>query len=897
MPVTTAIVTANLETLSGATPRLGRLWFKLNRPDWNLDGDIFAPEYVEAIADASGAISIALQVTTVLEAGASYSAILKYQEPIDGKAREYTIGTFMLPPGGPYQLTDLLAVPFIEPVPADVLALCQAYATSAGGSATNAASSAAVAVLALEDAIEQRLLAQAASGVAVTARDAATVNANVYIDIATGRAAVADGSQFMVVTGSEIIRYRRDGSSTQTEMARYPTSAVAGVLPLFTPYTSMQLYTPDTVAALPAGAKAPANYNTGGTWGTTLAYFGTTGIITGLTIGQTYTVNILGAPASVKLSRAQGGFFWTPSNVFSSQALHNGGTMNFATGDRSATFTAVTDRVSFNFVRSPTSAAMADVFTSVLGAMMVNEGTTAPPYEPQTPVKPFTPGPDFFPASKLSDDVIVQHDGTGYFYARTSWDATYDKVQRFRFGMEASTTANNLWDHHGERLIPTATPTNGTKTVFDASTLITRIGQDEGPPFRLNDMWLAGGHGPLCRQLTITGHGFVTADLGSKWTDGVRNRILAQIVDANTVRFIAENTGTTTNWTISTAAVSGATLTWVSGGVATGTKTVAADILGQAYPFIRNRVGAVTLDGQDISAPGTYGGKCLRFSERYDIPNLARALDYIVANTTSGTNSLIHASIGSQVNFSMAHTLDWTGIVRTVWSPIDVETYTNGQYGGAQTVRPETPAGGSLFAYVPKAKAFSGWDFAAGQNITAWASTASFTPAASYVNLADPPDIMAFVAKDSGGVAQWGHFYALDDGVGQGKSAYRDDLGTGLLFTASKKAYIIAGGVGSPAPVAGMVHETVNYVGTFPPGANPAMTWAVTYPKSGKHALSMRAPGAMTSQWVAVDPRLIGLPVALTASGGVATLLTDVVQDQGILMTFSGVGAAEVLIG
>ncbi len=60
-----------------------------------------------------------------------------------------------------------------------------------------------------------------------TARDAAFANANVYADIATGRAAVADGAQFMVVGTNEIIRYRRDSSSTQTEMARYPTAAGA----------------------------------------------------------------------------------------------------------------------------------------------------------------------------------------------------------------------------------------------------------------------------------------------------------------------------------------------------------------------------------------------------------------------------------------------------------------------------------------------------------------------------------------------------------------------------------------------------------------------------------------------------------------------------------------------
>ena len=65
-----------------------------------------------------------------------------------------------------------------------------------------------------------------AQGQAEAAQVAAFVNADVYADIATGRAAVADGEQFQVVTGDEIIRYRRDSSSTQTEVARYPTAEI-----------------------------------------------------------------------------------------------------------------------------------------------------------------------------------------------------------------------------------------------------------------------------------------------------------------------------------------------------------------------------------------------------------------------------------------------------------------------------------------------------------------------------------------------------------------------------------------------------------------------------------------------------------------------------------------------
>lgn len=35
MAVNLVTVTGNLETLIGATPTAGRLWFKLNRPDWS----------------------------------------------------------------------------------------------------------------------------------------------------------------------------------------------------------------------------------------------------------------------------------------------------------------------------------------------------------------------------------------------------------------------------------------------------------------------------------------------------------------------------------------------------------------------------------------------------------------------------------------------------------------------------------------------------------------------------------------------------------------------------------------------------------------------------------------------------------------------------------------------
>lgn len=68
-----------------------------------------------------------------------------------------------------------------------------------------------------------RLTTEAARAEAQSARDAAFANAGVFADLAAGRAAVTDGGQFMVAAPDEIIRYRRDTASTQTELARYPT--------------------------------------------------------------------------------------------------------------------------------------------------------------------------------------------------------------------------------------------------------------------------------------------------------------------------------------------------------------------------------------------------------------------------------------------------------------------------------------------------------------------------------------------------------------------------------------------------------------------------------------------------------------------------------------------------
>lgn len=72
---------------------------------------------------------------------------------------------------------------------------------------------------------------------AAAARDAAFVSADVYADTAAGLSAVAEGGQFQVIEGSEVVRYRHDPGAVAVEVARYPStmtyseSGAAGLVP------------------------------------------------------------------------------------------------------------------------------------------------------------------------------------------------------------------------------------------------------------------------------------------------------------------------------------------------------------------------------------------------------------------------------------------------------------------------------------------------------------------------------------------------------------------------------------------------------------------------------------------------------------------------------------------
>ena len=141
------------------------------------------------------------------------SVVFRVTDWIGGGGTKPATGQYLGPDGYVNDIAD--ATPFASAESA--LAAIEAAAESAA-SAVTAAASEVVAVSAQSGSQAARVASEAA-------RDAAFVNANVYADEATGRAAVADGVQFQVVSvdGLTITRYRRVNSSSSVVVATYPS--------------------------------------------------------------------------------------------------------------------------------------------------------------------------------------------------------------------------------------------------------------------------------------------------------------------------------------------------------------------------------------------------------------------------------------------------------------------------------------------------------------------------------------------------------------------------------------------------------------------------------------------------------------------------------------------------
>jgi hypothetical protein len=195
MPDTSADVVGPILLPSGDVPAQGKILFTLN--GWDVEGDTtIIPGPTSVDLDEDGDFTAPLWCTTEGERSVSYRAKLSYWSVDRNRLVEVDLSSFVLEPGGPYNLSELLAQPPVEMTGPDVLAVAQAAAISAATDADRAEAAADridlgefdtdVAAAAADADAASAAAASASEAAAELANDAAQLSRGIFASTAAG---------------------------------------------------------------------------------------------------------------------------------------------------------------------------------------------------------------------------------------------------------------------------------------------------------------------------------------------------------------------------------------------------------------------------------------------------------------------------------------------------------------------------------------------------------------------------------------------------------------------------------------------------------------------------------------------------------------------------------------
>ncbi|HRA92239.1 MAG TPA: hypothetical protein PLR79_08745, partial [Acinetobacter sp.] len=255
------------------------------------------------------------------------------------------------------------------------------------------------------------------------------------------------------------------------------------------------------------------------------------------------------------------------------------------------------------------------------------------------------------------------------------------------------------------KTIPATTSKDDTKNAFSSGSLIATQGDDATPLF-YNNTYIGANHGAfVVHKVVKSAHGKVYADVGSKWSDGTRNYTLVRIVDANTLWFVSDNTGTASAWVFYTTLIpTGTNLTHVSG--ATNTATIASitsDALDQLLKALNNHSKKIVANGfSELTTAGVYKVENVEIIDSYDIMNVPALLSYLQGHVGTTTEQKFDVNtIASDIRVSVTYGYALNGSIN-VSTQIQAKQAVKWGWAGLMQALPLNYASKNLLLYVPK---------------------------------------------------------------------------------------------------------------------------------------------------------------------------------------------------
>lgn len=267
-------------------------------------------------------------------------------------------------------------------------------------------------------------------------------------------------------------------------------------------------------------------------------------------------------------------------------------------------------------------------------------------------------------------------------------------------------------------------------TVTHGGSIIHAAG-DDVTPLRLNwsgtPITVGANHGYTCVRTFTNPDGKTTADLGSVWTDGSREYVLLAI--DGTGKLVVGGSYTTVSGVTNSADVAPpGNLTHVSGSTHTGAIVAATIGTTQLYPSIGRISVGLYVDGVPITGDGTFKGWVVEVRESYEILDYASIYDTAKANigTTIAARATSGAITGTirvtnRFAFRGAECRVSTSFTELKGAPL----LTTGAIQAAWLAK----TGATLTRYLPGAGTQGGFNWNAGVDMTAYATTVNITAA------------------------------------------------------------------------------------------------------------------------------------------------------------------------
>jgi hypothetical protein len=320
-------------------------------------------------------------------------------------------------------------------------------------------------------------------------------------------------------------------------------------------------------------------------------------------------------------------------------------------------------------------------------------------------------------------------------YVRGSISVAKDIVQRYLLPI-----TNNQNINFGTTYLISSTTLNSV-TSYQAGSVISGSGDDSTPIYTTNVGYIMSNHGLLVPVITSVGHDKTSADIGSIWSVGRYQFIIAE-VSGNTITLYPVPTDSV--WKMYTTVLT--PLVHVSGATHTGNIVVTSQATVQKYPVVKNVSRHILINGvtEATSSDSTYAGYA-------DFLDITEEFDLIDPSTMVTTNNPFNWNDATSTWMHVKNVYRATAGNTVVHSTYDVVRPMSVSYMG-MIQSGALPVGSydHQYYYIPKTKPIGAYDFKSVQLLdTSPASQVTFTNA--YIDDTNsPPDRqIIFLKKNS----------------------------------------------------------------------------------------------------------------------------------------------------